>query len=1270
MPILFLERKCVSMEEKGAKEEERALKALNDAAQKDQKAQAENKPKAEKVEEKKAKDNNKEDKNVKKTDNKKDNNNNKKSKDNKGSKLSRKEMEEILASQLEKKRKITAEVTAIIVACVSILTIIGVYFGGGGLIGQGISAFLKGLFGFGAYILPIALVGACVYVFFNESKVFDASKVIIAVAMFFVMLAFLHLIHINSKNPVRYDSFMLFTKEMYKAGDYYNGGLLGAYLGALLYKAMGKASSIIFVVMGFVCLGIFLTGESLFDGIKRLWQGFSSYFVFKDKDYEEELLEEEGLQEDNSEDNLAQRNKENSALLAKGHKGFKLFEKLSDKLGKNKADKDENANKEEKSTRDKIKEQIHQEKAENKDKENSGIEIKTQDKKIYREIPKPTIININPENKQKESKRLDIALDTVLSAEREHLEPAKINKLETDLPDFIKNREKFSYEKFLESGQNKPKINGLENNQGSTYVDSAEGGYVPKKAEVKEPINNEEYRPNEPVPQEEQRVDNQGIIDDNNIGEYLIDVSGLHQNSVAYEAENVAVESLPEPMEGQADMDRPLSPREQLDRLINSDDNDEEAYYDNSYQTEMPISDIKASSEEFLEDSTRDINVANINAVANENVSADMAENNGFRADNAEDYNDGYLDGGYISDNNDYEDNNIEENQFSQMPDYENEMIENMSDTSENIAEDIIPEDNALNDDIPPWEDSSVNVNQSMNDEIARSALIEANNRENRLNNMPNSSFKAQNNANRNMQNSFSQNKVQNTDTPVIIKADESKTVDKLNVEEKAEYVFPKLEFLGKNPNLNNSKSSEIELLENSKILVKTLASFNVDATVIEISKGPAVTRYELSIADGIKVSKILNLADNLALSLAATSIRIEAPIPGKSAVGIEIPNKEVTSVYLSEVICDEKFQKFPSKLAFGLGKDIAGNVVVTNIAKMPHMLIAGATGSGKSVCINTLITSILYKASPDEVRLIMVDPKVVELSVYNGIPHLLIPVVTEADKAAGALNWAVHEMMERYKQFAETGTRNLEGYNKVLEANGQKKLPQIVIIIDELADLMMVAAKEVEAAICRLAQLARAAGLHLIIATQRPSVDVITGLIKANIPSRIAFAVSSGTDSRTIIDTVGAEKLLGKGDMLFKAVDMNKPLRVQGAFVTDNEVEEIVSFLKENNPAQYDEEVITKIATMREGDSSSSGGGGDVSDEMTDEVIQFIVRNGKCSTSLIQRKFRLGYNRAARIVEELEDRGIIGPENGSKPREVLMDKYQMEEYFTRNAGY
>lgn len=478
-------------------------------------------------------------------------------------------------------------------------------------------------------------------------------------------------------------------------------------------------------------------------------------------------------------------------------------------------------------------------------------------------------------------------------------------------------------------------------------------------------------------------------------------------------------------------------------------------------------------------------------------------------------------------------------------------------------------------------------------------------------------------------------------------------------VEEEKPYIYPPIELLGADPQTGNP-GSRAEMIENAKKLESTLKSFGVDAKVIQISKGPTVTRYELSPSQGVKVSKIVNLADDIALNLAASGIRIEAPIPGKAAVGIEVPNKETQSVYMRTILESDAFKEHPSKLAFALGQDIAGNPVVTDIAKMPHLLIAGATGSGKSVCINTLITSILYKADPKEVKLLLVDPKVVELSVYNGIPHLLIPVVTDPKKASSALNWAVREMLQRYNDFAAHGVRDIKGFNKMMEDKGDEKgkMPQIVIIIDELADLMMAAPGEVEDAICRLAQMARAAGMHLIIATQRPSVDVITGVIKANIPSRLAFAVSSGIDSRTILDMVGAEKLLGKGDMLFYPSGQSKPSRLQGAFVTDQEVEAIVDFLKKSSRPYYTQETIDQIT------STAKAGGGDVedSDEFFGQAVDLILEKEKASVSMLQRQFRIGYNRAARLMDDLERHGIVGPEEGSKPRKVLITRSEWEE--------
>ncbi|MCK9217083.1 MAG: DNA translocase FtsK [Firmicutes bacterium] len=462
-------------------------------------------------------------------------------------------------------------------------------------------------------------------------------------------------------------------------------------------------------------------------------------------------------------------------------------------------------------------------------------------------------------------------------------------------------------------------------------------------------------------------------------------------------------------------------------------------------------------------------------------------------------------------------------------------------------------------------------------------------------------------------------------------------------------YMLPNTDilFLPKDSKNTNMKK---EIMQNIKILDDTLKSFNVNANVTQVSIGPTITRYELQLMPGVKVSKIVNLADDLSLSLASKGIRIEAPIPGKAAVGIEVPNREITNVYIREVLESDDFRRNKSKISFALGRDVAGSNIIADVGKMPHLLIAGSTGSGKSVCINSLISSILFKANPDEVKMLLIDPKVVELSVYNGIPHLLVPVVTDPKKAAGALNWAVQEMTDRYKLFAGKNVRDIKGYNNSVSEE-KEKLPQIIIIIDELSDLMMVAPNEVEDAICRLAQMARAAGLHLVVATQRPSVDVITGLIKANIPSRISFAVSSQTDSRTILDMGGAEKLLGKGDMLFYPVGESKPLRVQGSFILQKEIESLVSFIKEQVPPSYIEDIVLESGeTFTESIEA---------DELLNEAADMVVEAGQASILMLQRRLRIGYNRAARIIDQLEERNIIGGFEGSKPRKVLISKEQ-----------
>ena len=502
--------------------------------------------------------------------------------------------------------------------------------------------------------------------------------------------------------------------------------------------------------------------------------------------------------------------------------------------------------------------------------------------------------------------------------------------------------------------------------------------------------------------------------------------------------------------------------------------------------------------------------------------------------------------------------------------------------------------------------------------------------------------------------------------------AEVSEAIEKELAEGEEAYRYPPITLLDENTD-DNHQEVGAELRLNSQRLASALASFGVDAHPGEVVHGPSVTRYEFTLDQGVKLSKLTNLSDDIALALGATGVRI-APIPGKiSAVGIEVPNKAVTAVRIRDVIESREFTNHPSTVAFAVGKDIGGSAIVGNIARLPHVLIAGTTGSGKSVCTNSLIVSLLYKSTPDEVRFIMVDPKMVELAPYNGIPHLLIPVVTDPKKAAGALQWAVYEMMKRYKMFSERGVKDLAGFNALCESDPElKKLPTVVVVIDELADLMLVAAKEVEESICRVAQMGRAAGMHLVIATQRPSSDVITGLMKANIPSRIAFAVASSLESRIILDTTGAEKLVGKGDMLYFPLGNQKPTRVQGCFITPEEIERVVNFVKESGTADYSDEVMEKIEeVMKQSDKSggkSSGGSapapdeGEGCDELLGAAVEVILETGQASVSMLQRRLKLGYSRAARLVDQMEERGIVGPFEGSKPRQLLITKEQWQE--------
>ena len=513
--------------------------------------------------------------------------------------------------------------------------------------------------------------------------------------------------------------------------------------------------------------------------------------------------------------------------------------------------------------------------------------------------------------------------------------------------------------------------------------------------------------------------------------------------------------------------------------------------------------------------------------------------------------------------------------------------------------------------------------------------------------------------------------------------AEVSEAIEKELAEDEAVYRYPPITLLEENTD-NNAMAAGAELRDNARRLADTLTSFGVDAKPGEVVRGPSVTRYEFTLDQGVKLSKLTNLSDDIALALGATGVRI-APIPGKiAAVGIEVPNRTVTAVRIRDVVESRDFVMHPSTVAFAVGKDIGGNAIVGNIARLPHVLIAGTTGSGKSVCTNSLIVSLLYKSTPEEVRFIMVDPKMVELAPYNGIPHLLIPVVTDPKKAAGALQWAVFEMMKRYKMFSERGVKDLAGFNALAEGSEEeelKKLPTVVVVIDELADLMLVAAKEVEESICRVAQMGRAAGVHLVIATQRPSADVITGLMKANIPSRIAFAVASAMESRIILDTPGAEKLVGKGDMLYFPLGDNKPTRVQGCFITPEEIERVVNFVKESGEADYSNEVMEKIEeAMKQSEKGGKGGSsnaaaaesesGEGCDEMLAAAVEVILETGQASVSMLQRRLKLGYSRAARLVDQMEERGIVGPFEGSKPRQLLITRAQWQELQMKGGAY
>ena len=1178
---------------------------------------------------------------------------------------------------------IKLEVISLIIIGISLLVIISVFSGNGqnpadfsnnaiGFLGGFICWVFKGLFGIGAYVLPFGAIALCSSVFFSENKKIKISKFILGVSLFLVLISFMYLVGDSSNNSIG---------ECFSKGGPLNGGFIGCIIGYSLYSIFGFGTYIIFAVLAII-LSVMITGKSFMIFARKAF--CNCYFKIKNLFEKDEPTY---MQYDNDQEDFDE--KKNDKFQKKSYLEKKKLQQSKKAVRIDIPENREKTNKNSISLIKKNKENI------NTNKNNMPSFLQKKDEQVF----------VTP-NEQNVNTYENISDDDIFGENFKingYVEEKEVHPTPTAQRSIFPSemQQSFNYETFLSYEeyekayeQNQQNQQNLQNTTNQNFNTGFNNNYVygdvdiPTQeisiSQVSRNLSSAEYIES-PEFQAKILEDFKERIRENMDYSYITDRSKVMEklDMLADEDESSNLESFYEDydqitdeldeinefqfskeQEDTQDFDdldeinefqfsKEQEDIQDFDEYDNNDDNqnnfDDEEIFDLSEDYESGSLEKTEDFDDFEEDSlTEEIS---------ETFSNDYKDEDYRETDDPEFLEDDYYyaQNGYISDG-------LEENESLQqaMLDYfEGDLGTTFKNEKFDDTEDLLDDDE----------------NYETQEKIARDALKTLNKPISTNDTTPlNKKITNFENHKENAISSTSE-KQSTSEKPKIFQAEENELVSE-NIQEdipKKEYVFPLLSFLEKNP-VTPNKSSEEEILENSRVLVKTLKSFNVEAKVNEISKGPTVTRYELSPGEGIKVSKILGLADNLALSLAAKSIRIEAPIPGKAAVGIEIPNKEVTSVYLSEVICDPTFQDFKSNVAFGLGKDITGNVIVADIAKMPHMLVAGRTGSGKSVCINTLITSILYKSTPEEVKLIMIDPKVVELSVYNGIPHLLIPVVTEPEKAAGALNWAVAEMMSRYDLFAKTGVRSLKGYNSYCEENNMPKVPQIVIIIDELADLMMVASKEVEGAICRLAQLARAAGIHLVIATQRPSVDVITGLIKANIPSRIAFAVSSSTDSRTILDMGGADKLLGMGDMLFKSVsvDSDKPLRIQGAFISDKEVEKIVSFIKENNPIVYDESLIEKItSTTPNGGKSSGSSDGGSSDELTDEAIEFVVKKKGASASALQRRFNIGYNRASRIIEELEERGIVGPSTGtSKPRAVLMDRYEFEDYMQRRSEY
>ncbi len=1057
----------------------------------------------------------------------------------------------------------------------------------GGFLGTLLNSFFTGLFGTGAFIIPIIITSLTIYYFLNPKNIALIKKrSLLILGTLIVTLVFMHTL---TKNTIALDNSMeYFSFNFLKNKDPYiiNGGLLGALIGNFFIAISGKFGTYIFIFISYAIIFVLFTNKSLAKILGTFGINTTKMGIDKTKEATDKFSQYT--------ENIKQQ-KEVKTKLKTREKEIKLAEreiKLAEKEKNLSTFKKPTPNKE---LLDYLKKEPPKSVA------NNFIEKDLKNKSL--KVPKkPNLFIIKEREQSKKSV-------TLIKDEVNYEEARTNNKI-------IETKKSMYF-------NNKPSVHttntSKENFNSNEVSHIAEEVTTSDTTNIKEPVTKEFYDvPPKTITPQQERVNAFYQEVKNTFAKSSYDKSISYNTSDNLETDDK------EPIIN--DIEKSYISNNAINENIEEIFIDEE----NNKDFDIVVNDYQQDLEPYIENPDNLIKIYEANDI-NKKISKAVVTDNVIHGlfdyvDNSDENNDDIaiqeLSYDFENDNNYYDDND-----FDLIEELEKEekifdtLNETLKDTKTEINNESIENTNTLLNNDEDSIHSNIEIEKS--DETPIKPI-----------------------------NRFLPKEEEKTEEPKMEYdiSDKGKlTLDK--------YEFPPIDILIPKDDVDNSLS-DIEIQENSLKLEETLKSFGVKAKVVNVSRGPTVTRYEIEPGIGVKVSKIANLVDDLALSLASSGIRIQAPIPNKPYVGIEVPNKVTESVSLREVIDSEPFKNFKSKLAFGIGKDIGGETVIFDIGKMPHVLVAGATGSGKSVCVNTLITSIIYKARPDEVKLLMIDPKVVELSIYNGIPHLLIPVVTDPKKANSALNWAVREMERRYALFADNNVRNLDGYNDVArEKEYDEILPRIVVIIDELADLMMTAAKEVEDSICRLAQKARAAGIHLIIATQRPSVDVITGLIKANIPTRMAFAVSSGIDSRTIIDTVGAERLLGRGDMLFLPYGSNEPTRVQGAFVSDKEVENIVEYLSQYKAPKFSDEIINKITS-----TSSSDTQDDELDDLFHEIVDFIIQKQKASASMLQSKFRIGFNRASRIVDQLEERSFIGPTEGSKPRKVLITRNEWEE--------